>query len=171
MFDKIFKPGQISVFPTGYINSDRIRDLIILAMMTIIVDNKLNTNGHKKIKEVPIILGVDEAHRYLSHPSRNQEEIIVTKFANAARQGRKEYLGLFLITQDPQDIDKTIMKQINTKIILNLNNESAINSLMIPKEYERKIPYLKKGQAIVHSPDNGESVEISGLSTCVVKHI
>lgn len=171
MFDKIFKPGQISVFPTEYINSERIRDLIILTMMTIIVDNKLNTNGHEKIKKVPIILGLDEAHRYLSNPTRNQEEIIVSKFADAARQGRKECLGLFLITQDPQDIDKTIMKQINTKIVLNLNNESAINSLMIPKKYEKRIPYLKKGQAIVHSPDNSEPVEISGLSTCVVNHI
>lgn len=171
MFDKIFKSGQISVFPTGYINSERIRDLIILAMMTIIVDNKLNTNGFEEIKNVPIVLGLDEAHRYLSNPIRNQEEIIVTKFADAARQGRKEQLGLFLITQDPQDIDKTIMKQINTKIVLNLNNESAINSLMIPKKYEKRIPYLKKGQAIVHSPDNSEPVEISGLSTCVVNHI
>jgi len=115
-------------------------------------------------------LALDEAHRYLSNPARNQEEIIVSKFADAARQGRKECLGLFLITQDPQDIDKTIMKQINTKIVLNLNNESAINSLMIPKKYEKRIPYLKKGQAIVHSPDNSEPVEISGLSTCVVNH-
>ena len=34
-------------------------------------------------------------------------------------RGRKEALGLFLITQDPQDIDDTVIKQINTKLILN----------------------------------------------------
>lgn len=170
IIDKIFVPGQVSVFPSGHVASNRIRDLIILAMMTMIVDNKLSTSGTKEIKNVPIILGLDEAHRYLSKTSTTQAKIIVRKFADAARQGRKESLGLFLITQDPQDIDSTIMKQINTKIILNLNNENAINSLMIPREFEKRIPYLKKGQVIVHSPDNSNTVEIAGLKTCVVKH-
>ena len=88
----------------------------------------------------------------------------------AARQGRKEALGLFLITQDPQDIDDTVFKQVNTKMILNLNNDAAITSLKVPKEYERRIPYLKKGQMIIHSPDNSDIVEIVGLSNCVVRH-
>ena len=85
-------------------------------------------------------------------------------------RAEKKRLGLFLITQDPQDIDDTVFKQINTKLILNLNNDAAITSLKVPKEYERRIPYLKKGQMIIHSPDNSDIVEIVGLSNCVVRH-
>ena len=59
---------------------------------------------------------------------------------------------------------------MNTKIILNLNNDAAINSVKVPIEYEKRVPYLKKGQMIIHSPDNGDIVEITGLSNCVVKH-
>ncbi|WP_235282565.1 ATP-binding protein [Methanosarcina mazei] len=168
--DKIFKPGQISVFPTEYISSPRIRDLIVLTIMSLIVDNKLNTTGIDSIKETPIILALDEAHRYLSKANGEHARLIISRFADAARQGRKEALGLFLITQDPQDIDDTVIKQINTKLILNLNNDAAISSLKVPKEYERRIPYLKKGQMIVHSPDNSDIVEILGLSSCVVRH-
>ncbi|WP_235271998.1 ATP-binding protein [Methanosarcina mazei] len=168
--DKIFKPGQISVFPTEYISSPRIRDLIVLTIMSLIVDNKLNTTGIDAIKETPIILALDEAHRYLSKANGEHARLIISRFADAARQGRKEALGLFLITQDPQDIDDTVIKQINTKLILNLNNDAAISSLKVPKEYERRIPYLKKGQMIVHSPDNSDIVEILGLSSCVVRH-
>ncbi|NLO31242.1 MAG: ATP-binding protein [Methanosarcina mazei] len=168
--DKIFKPGQISVFPTEYISSPRIRDLIVLTIMSLIVDNKLNTTGIDSIKETPIILALDEAHRYLSKANGEHARLIISRFADAARQGRKEALGLFLITQDPQDIDDTVIKQINTKLILNLNNDAAISSLKVPKEYERRIPYLKKGQMIIHSPDNSDIVEILGLSSCVVRH-
>ncbi|WP_410508756.1 ATP-binding protein [Methanosarcina hadiensis] len=168
--DKIFKPGQISVFPTEYISSPRIRDLIVLTIMSLIVDNKLNTTGIDAIKETPIILALDEAHRYLSKANGEHARLIISRFADAARQGRKEALGLFLITQDPQDIDDTVIKQINTKLILNLNNDAAISSLKVPKEYERRIPYLKKGQMVIHSPDNSDIVEILGLSNCVVRH-
>ncbi|MBC7085091.1 MAG: ATP-binding protein [Methanomethylovorans sp.] len=171
MLDEIVRPGQISVFPTEYISNTRIRDLITLTLMTIIVDNKLSTSGEAAVKETPIILALDEAHRYLAHPTGEHSRRIVAKFADAARQGRKEGLGLFLITQDPQDIDDTVFKQINTRIILNLTNDAAINALKVKKEYERRIPYLKKGQMIVHSPDNSDMVEIMGLQKCVVKHV
>ena len=171
MVDEIIKPGQISVFPTEYISNTRIRDLITLILMTMIVDNKLSTSGETAIKETPIILALDEAHRYLSRTTGEHSRRIVSKFADAARQGRKEGLGLCLITQDPQDIDDTVFKQVNTRIILNLTNDAAIGALKVKKEYEKRIPYLKKGQMIVHSPDNSDMVEIMGLQSCVVKHL
>ncbi|MBZ3935409.1 ATP-binding protein [Methanimicrococcus blatticola] len=170
LFKTVFKPGQVSVFPTEYINNSRIRDLIVLTMMTVIVDNKLNTSGDEDVKNTPIILVLDEAHRYLSSSAGTLSGKIISKFAEAAKQGRKEGLGLFLITQDPQDIETEILKQINTKIVLNLNNDAAINAVKVPLEYEKRVPYLKKGQMIIHSPDNGDIVEITGLSNCVVKH-
>jgi len=175
ILEEIIRPGQVSVFPTEYISNSRIRDLITLTLMTIIVDNKLstklNTPGETAVKETPIILALDEAHRYLASTSSEHSRRIVSKFAEAARQGRKEALGLCLITQDPQDIDDTVFKQINTRIILNLTNDAAIGALKVKKEYEKRIPYLKKGQMIVHSPDNSDMVEIMGLQSCVVKHI
>ena len=167
---KVFSPGQVSVFPTEFISSSRIRDLIVLTLMTLVVDNKLSTSGDVAVKDTPIILTLDEAHRYLSKASGEHSKKIVSKFADAARQGRKEGLGLFLITQDPQDIDDTVFKQVNTRVILNLTNDAAINALKVQKEYEKRIPYLKKGQMIVHSPDNSDMVEVMGLSKCVVKH-
>lgn len=171
LIGQIFKPGQVSVFPTEYISSTRIRDLITLTLMSTIVDNKLNTSGEAAVKETPIILGLDEAHRYLAGASGEHSRRLISKFADAARQGRKEGLGLFLITQDPQDIDDTIFKQINTRIILNLSNDAAIGALKVKKDFEKRIPYLKKGQMIIQSPDNSDMVEITGLSKCVVRHI
>jgi hypothetical protein len=175
ILEQIFKPGQVSVFPTEYITNSRIRDIITLTLMSAIVDNKLKTSiteaGEAAVKETPIILALDEAHRYLAKAGGEHSRRLISNFADAARQGRKEGLGLFLITQDPQDIDDTIFKQINTRIILNLSNDAAISAMKVKKEFEKRIPYLKKGQMIVQSPDNSDMVEIMGLSRCVVKHV
>ncbi|MCD5425195.1 MAG: ATP-binding protein [Methanosarcinaceae archaeon] len=164
----VFKPGLVSVFPTEYISNSRSRDLIILSLMSMIVDSKLSTTGDEHIKNTPIILVLDEAHRYLSKSMNEHSRRIISKFADAARQGRKEGLGLFLITQDPQDIDDTVFKQINTRVIMKLSNDAAINAMKVKKEFEKRIPYLKKGQMIIHSPDNSDLVELVGLSKCVV---
>ncbi len=171
MLADIFKAGQVCVFPTEYISNTRIRDLITLTLMTIVVDNKLNTSGDALVKETPIILVLDEAHRYLAKGAGEHSKRIISKFADAARQGRKEGLGLFLITQDPQDIDETVFKQVNSRVILNLSNDAAISAMKVKKEYEKRIPYLKKGQMIIQSPDNSDVVEVIGLSKCVVKHV
>ncbi len=95
VLDKIFKPGQISVFPTEYISSPRIRDLIVLTIMSLIVDNKLNTTGIDAIKETPIILALDEAHRYLSKANGEHARLIISRFADAARQQKRSARALF----------------------------------------------------------------------------
>ena len=90
--------------------------------------------------------------------------------AEKAKQGRKERLGLFLITQDPQDIADPIFKQINTTVVLNLGDEDAIAAVNIPSNLEGKVPYMEKGQMVVYSPDNSEPVELVGLPRCLTKH-
>jgi Predicted ATPase len=113
---------------------------------------------------------MDEAHNFLSDADTVQARRVVQKFTEAAKQGRKERLGLFLITQDPQDIADSVFKQINTKLVLNLGDEDAINSVNIPPNLQSKVPYMEQGQFVVYSPDNSEPVELIGLPTCLTRH-
>ncbi|MCL7418540.1 MAG: glycoside hydrolase family 15 protein, partial [Halalkalicoccus sp.] len=112
----------------------------------------------------------DEAHNFLSGADSAQGGKVIGKFAEAAKQGRKERLGLFLITQDPQDIADAVFKQINTKLVLNLGDAEAISAVNIPANLAGKVPYMEKGQMVVYSPDNSEPVELIGLSKCLTKH-
>jgi DNA helicase HerA-like ATPase len=113
---------------------------------------------------------MDEAHNFLTDADSVQARQVIGKFAEAAKQGRKERLGLFLITQDPQDIADPIFKQINTTVVLNLGDEDAITAVNIPSNLEGKVPYMEKGQMVVYSPDNSEPVELAGLSRCLTRH-
>ncbi|WP_248896790.1 ATP-binding protein [Haloplanus halobius] len=168
---ELVRPGGLTVVPTYHVNDSRATELVVLAVASLLVDEKLsNDPSHDRIKETPLIVGMDEAHNFLTDAESVQARKVIGKFTEAAKQGRKERLGLFLITQDPQDIADSVFKQVNTKLVLNLGDEDAIGSVNIPPALEDKVPYMKQGQMVVYSPDNSEPVELTGLSTCVTRH-
>ena len=145
--------------------------MFVLAVSAMLVDDKLsNSTRSARIDETPLVLGMDEAHNFLSGADNVQARQVVSKFTEAAKQGRKERLGLFLITQDPQDIADPVFKQVNTRLVLNLGDEEAIKSVNIPPSLANKVPYMEKGQQVVYSPDNSEPVEVTGLPICLTRH-
>jgi DNA helicase HerA-like ATPase len=165
------RPGGLTVVPTYHITKSRHAGTVVLALSSLIVDQKLsNDPRHDRIKETPLIVGMDEAHNFLTDADTVQARKVIGKFTEAAKQGRKERLGLFLITQDPQDIADPVFKQINTTVVLNLGDEDAISAVNIPSNLESKVPYMEKGQMVVYSPDNSEPVELVGLPHCVTRH-
>ncbi|MEY7851569.1 ATP-binding protein [Natrarchaeobius sp. A-rgal3] len=171
LIHEFVRPGGLTVVPTYHINDTRATEAVVLALSSLLIDEKLsNDPSYDRIKETPLILGMDEAHNFLTDADSVQAGKVIKKFTEAAKQGRKERLGLFLITQDPQDIDDAVFKQINTTIVLNLGDEDAIKSVNIPSNLESKVPYMEKGQMVVYSPDNSEPVELIGLPHCLTRH-
>ena len=169
--NQFVRPGRLSVVPTYHISNSRAAETVVLAVSSLLVDQKLsNDPRYDAIKETPLVVGMDEAHNFLSDADSVQARKVVGKFTEAAKQGRKERLGLFLITQDPQDIADPVFKQVNTTVVLNLGDEDAIKAVNIPAELQSKVPYMEKGQMVVYSPDNSEPVEIQGLPTCLTRH-
>jgi len=165
------RPGGLTVVPTYHISESRTAETVVLALASLLVDGKLsNDPRHDRIKETPLVVGMDEAHNFLTDADTVQARKVIGKFTEAAKQGRKERLGLFLITQDPQDIADPVFKQVNTTAVLNLGDEDAISAVNIPSNLESKVPYMEKGQMVVYSPDNSEPVELVGLPHCVTKH-
>jgi len=165
------RPGGLTVVPTYHISSTRAAETVVLAVASLLVDEKLsNDPDYDRIKDTPLIIGMDEAHNFLTDAESVQARHVIGKFTDAAKQGRKERLGLFLITQDPQDIADAVFKQINTTVVLNLGDEDAISAVNIPSNLEQKVPYMETGQMVVYSPDNSEPVELIGLPKCVTRH-
>ncbi|WP_336036372.1 ATP-binding protein [Halobacterium yunchengense] len=168
---RFVRPGRLSVVPTYHISNSRAAETVVLAVSSLLVDQKLsNDPRYDAIKETPLLVGMDEAHNFLADADSVQASKVVGKFTEAAKQGRKERLGLFLVTQDPQDVADPVFKQVNTTVVLNLGDEDAIQAVNIPSNLQSKVPYMEKGQMVVYSPDNSEPVEIQGLPTCLTRH-
>lgn len=171
LIHELVRPGGLTTIPTYHIGESRASETIVLAVASLLIDEKLSSDPtYDRIKSTPLIVGMDEAHTYLTGAESVQATRVIGKFSDAAKQGRKERLGLFLITQDPQDIAEPIFKQVNTRIVLNLGDEGAIESLNLPRGLRGRVPYMEQGGMVVHSPDNSEPVELKGLDHCVTRH-
>lgn len=167
----LVRAGGISTIPTYHLNSGAQRTLVVLAIASLLIDEKLTSDPYyPRIADRPLVLAMDEAHNYLAAANSVQAARVIRKFTDAAKQGRKERLGLFLVTQDPGDIAEDIRKQLNTRISLNLSDEDAIASLNLERSLAKQVPELETGQMVVHSPDNAKAVQLLGLNQCVVKH-
>lgn len=168
---QMFRPGQVTVIPTRHLTSAR-ENLVVLSVLSFIIENKLkNHNVDSNVSETPLLVGVDEAHNYLSTPGADdlRGKKIVRQARDAVRQGRKDQLGLMMITQNPEDIDGDILKQTNTNIFLGLRDEVVEKVPSVPREYTRDIPKFGKGQAAVKAPDV-EAAEVVGIDTCLTQH-
>jgi Cdc6-like AAA superfamily ATPase len=162
-------PGRVSVVPTNHLNT-RQTELIVMSIMNLLVHNKVGSGSNEIVRETPVILALDEAHNFLGDAQTVRDEYILHKFRQIAKQGRKYKLGLFNITQNPEDVDNTLLKQTNTKVFLGLEPEVLeqlpLNTL---SKYKTQIANFGKGQAIVKSPDM-RATEIVGFPVCLTRH-
>lgn len=166
--NKLVKPGRVSVIPTGHLDPYS-EKLVVMNIMNFLVENKIGSGNRKKqIYETPLVLCVDEAHNYLSNSENIQDQYIVSKFRRIAKQGRKYKMGMFLVSQNPEDIDEDIRKQVNTKIYLGLEPE-VLKKIDVPDGFGHMIPDFGKGQAVVKAPDV-RAAEIRGFDVCLTKH-
>ena len=166
---ELFREGQVTVIPTGHLRGGK-EELVVLSALSYIIENKISdhdVDGH--IKDTPLLLSIDEAHNYLSGATTLRGQYIISRAREAAKQGRKDKLGLLMITQNPEDIDDEILKQTNTNVFLGLREEVIEKVPSVPAEFKHDIPKFGKGQAVVKAPDV-EAVEVVGLPDCVTRH-
>ena len=67
----------------------------------------------------PLLVVMEEAHRYVSPDSGNVAADVVKRIA---KEGRKYGVGAMLVSQRPSEIDETILSQCGTLIALRLSN-------------------------------------------------
>jgi DNA helicase HerA-like ATPase len=167
--DQLFREGQLTVIPTSHLRGEK-EYLVVLALLSYIIENKIDDfDVDSQVKRTPMLISVDEAHNYFSEPNNIREQYIVSRARAAAKQGRKDKLGLMMVTQNPDDIDGEILKQTNSNIFLQLRDEVVDDVPSVPSEYKQDIPNFSKGQAVLKAPDV-EAVEVVGLPYCLVQH-
>jgi len=164
--DEIFTPGRVSVIPTSHLDGRR-EYFVVMFFVSYVIDNKIASDPScQTISQTPLLLGLDEAHNYLSGASTGEQERLLRRFVEAAKQGRKSALSLYLISQNPEDIADPILKQTNTRIYLGLESE-VVDGISVPGD--RDLSLFDRGQLVVKAPDS-EPTEVRGLPDCLVRH-
>lgn len=133
----------------------------------------------RKIGKIPpMMLVVEEAHNFCPQQGLTACSKI---FRTIASEGRKFGLGLMIITQRPAKVDKNVLSQCNTQIILKVTNPNDLKAIAASIEgltegMEEEIQRLPIGTSIItgggvsmplfveirprESKHGGESIEV-----------
>jgi hypothetical protein len=106
-------------------------------------------------KRTPITFVCDEAHLYL--PARDGNvgaERALDSFEKIAKEGRKYGISLFVVSQRPSDVSRTVLSQCNNFIILRLTNDQdqQVVRRLMPDNMESltaSLPLLDVGEALI----------------------
>lgn len=107
----------------------------------------------KQNKVSPFFLVIEEAHNYC--PERSFGEKKSSKILrDIASEGRKFGLGLCVVSQRPARVDKSVLSQCSTQIILKVTNPNDLKAISssvegITSESESEVKHLAIGTALV----------------------
>lgn len=99
----------------------------------------------------PLLVIMEEAHRYLSESSGN---VALDMVKRIVKEGRKYGVGAMIVSQRPAEIDETILSQCGTVIALRLSNpvDRARVKGTMPDNLAglmELLPVLRTGEAII----------------------
>jgi len=130
-------------------------EILVGGLITTEIFNKYKYyKTHGSLVEKPVIsIVIEEAPRVLGKQVLEKGPNI---FSTIAREGRKFKVGLVAITQLPSEIPKTVLANMNTKIILGVEMGSERQAVIesSPQDLSqdsRNIASLDKGEALVTS--------------------
>lgn len=146
--NELVQDGRASIIDMKGVNPD-LQAMIVAKLCADIFDaRKLNTVP-------PCMLVIEEAHNFC--PEKGFERTVSTDILRTiASEGRKFGLGLMVVSQRPARVDKNILSQCNTQIIMKVTNPNDLKAISkglegIGSDVEDDIKSLSPGVAMIVS--------------------
>jgi uncharacterized protein len=145
-YNELIKPGQASIINMKGIEPV-VQEIIVYKLIKDLFELR------KKEQIPPFFTIIEEAHNYC--PERAFGETKASKILRTiASEGRKFGQGLCVVSQRPARVDKSILSQCSTQIILKVTNPNDLKALTASVEginsaSEKEIANLPIGSALV----------------------
>jgi hypothetical protein len=119
----------------------------------------------RKLNQVPpLMLVIEEAHHFC--PERGFTQALSSDILRTiASEGRKFGLGLCVVSQRPAKVDKNVLSQANTQLMLKVTNPHDLKAIIasvegLSRDAEDQIQQLPVGTALVSHPRIAMPVEV-----------
>ena len=172
--EELLRPGRAAVIDmTGIL--PELQSMIVSRLLSEIFE------ARKRRRIAPGMVVIEEAHNYI--PERGTGNAASTGIIRTiAAEGRKFGLGLMVISQRPARVDKNVISQCNTQIIMRVTNPNDLRALSkglegMTSELEEEIKRLSPGVALLVSNEIERPITVSvrprksrhgGVSTPIV---
>ena len=145
-YNELIQPGRCTIISLKGISPD-VQEIIVYKLIKDLFELR------KKEKIPPFFTIIEEAHNYC--PERSFGETRSSKILRTvASEGRKFGLGLCIISQRPARVDKSVLSQCTTQIILKITNPNDLKAVYnsvegLTAESQEEIKNLSIGTALV----------------------
>jgi hypothetical protein len=119
---ELVKKGRCSVITMKGVPPD-VQDVVVARLTKELFDDR------KAGKIPPFLLIVEEAHNYCPEKGYGNA-VSSTMLRTIASEGRKFGMGLCIVSQRPAKVDKNIISQCNTNIILKVTNPNDLKAII-----------------------------------------
>jgi len=142
----LVKPGKCALINMKGVPPD-VQDVVVARLTKELFDDR------KSGKVEPFLLVVEEAHNYC--PEKGVGKAVSSSILRTvASEGRKFGMGLCIVSQRPAKVDKNIISQCNTNIILKVTNPNDLKAIIqsvegLTSQTYREIQRLPIGVALI----------------------
>ena len=141
----IIKPGKISIFDLSDIQSLKIKQIICAYI------SRQAFELRRQNRVSPFILVIEEAHQFCPENGLTISKNIIETIA---REGRKFFASLCLISQRPVNLSSTALSQCNSHLIMRIRNPYDLDyigrlSEGIDRETQKMLPELEVGEGVL----------------------
>jgi uncharacterized protein len=149
--ERMLMPGRVSIFDVSVAN-DVIKNLVTADLLRKVFAYKIAREDAP-----PTLLVIEEAHSFISREKAQTMHATMQMLRNVARRGRKRWLSLAFVSQQPGHLPPEIFELCNTRIVHTLRSMHNLEVLMttagdVGREMWARCPLLGPGEAIVTSP-------------------
>ena len=149
--ERMLKPGRVSVIDVSIAN-DIVKNLVTADLLRKVFAYKM-----ARPDAPPTLLVIEEAHSFISREKAQTMHATLQMLRNVARRGRKRWLSLAFVSQQPGHLPPEIFELCNTRIVHTLRSMHNLEVLTttagdVGREMWARCPLLGPGEAIVTSP-------------------
>jgi DNA helicase HerA-like ATPase len=149
--ERMLKPGRVSVLDVSVAN-DIVKNLVTADLLRKVFAYKVG-----RADASPSLLVIEEAHSFISREKAQTMHATMQMLRNVTRRGRKRWLSVAFVSQQPGHLPPEIFELCNTRIVHTLRSMHNLDVLMatagdVGREMWARCPLLGPGEAIVTSP-------------------
>lgn len=148
---EMLTPGRVSVLDVSVAN-DVVKNLVTADLLRKVFAYKILKNDTP-----PTLLVIEEAHSFISREKAQTMHATLQMLRHVSRRGRKRWLAVAFVSQQPGHLPPEIFELCNTRIVHTLRSLHNLEALMsttgdVTRELWARCPLLGTGEAVVSSP-------------------
>jgi hypothetical protein len=157
---RMLTAGRVSIIDVSTAN-DIVKNLVIADVLRKAFAMKMSRKDTP-----PTLLVIEEAHSFVSRDRQQTMQATLHMLQNVIRRGRKRWLALAFVSQQPGHLPPEIFELCNTRFVHALRSTHNLEALMattgeVSRDLWTRCPLLGAGQAVLSSPQLNRSVILS----------